>query len=129
MCKSLLYAANTMAQTVPVGGIVDFGSPVRKAGCNVALSGGNAVVTGAGYYSVDVNIGFTAVGNVTIRLYQDGVAIPGAVATITGAAGTAYQIVIPAVVRDKCGCDSTITAVVSGVPAAITDAAIRVVKE
>ena len=130
MGKSILYAVNLTAQNVADGNTINFGSLVRKYGCDCNISGGNAVVRSSGFYVVDTNIDFTAsaAGTVTIALYQDGVAIPGAYSTRTVVADTQYQITIPAVIRTRCcRCnDSTITAVVTGQAINVTNAAIIV---
>lgn len=132
MSKSAIYAGNALAQEfVETGTTIDFGSIVRRYGCNTALSGGNVVVDGAGYYDVDTNVTFTAdaVGTAVVQLYKDGLAIPEAKATVTTAATTTYAVSIPAIVRNTCGCmQSTISAVISGVAGTINNAAIEVQK-
>lgn len=130
MSKSILYAANTNSQTFATAGtVINFGSIVRKYGCNIALSGGNVVVDGIGYYDIDANITFNgAAGNVLIQLYKDGVAIPGAEATVTVVADTFYSVTIPAVIREHCCCEDTITAMISGVVGTVSNAAIVVEK-
>lgn len=131
MSKSILYAANTNPQTfIANGSIVNFGSIIRRYGCNVVLSGGNAVVDGQGYYDVDVNLTFTAAaGTVVVQIFKDGVAVQGAEATITTVADTSYAVTIPTIVRQSCCCESTITVVISGVAGTISNASIKVEKE
>lgn len=126
-----MYAANTSTQAyVATGTTINFGSVVRRYGNNIALSGGNVVVRGAGYYNVDVNIGFTgAAGTATIQVFKDGVAIPGATATITTAADTNFAVTIPTLIREVCCNESTITVVISGVAGNVVNAAIVVEKE
>lgn len=127
-CKSALYAANTNAQTLNIDNTINFGSIVRRYGCNVHLSGGNAIVKGAGYYDIDTNFTFTAgdAGVAIITLYKDGTAIPGAVQSESVTAGSIYNFNIPVIVRSCCDCESTITAVLSGVAGTINNAAISV---
>lgn len=128
-CKSALYAANTNTQTLAVGDTLSFGTPVRRFGCNTNISGGNVTLNGAGYYSINTNINFTAAaGTATITLYKDGAAIPGATVNRTTVANTEFQVNIPAIVRLTCCCESTITAVVTGVATVIENAAITVEK-
>lgn len=128
-CKSCVYGANTAAQTLVDGNTINFGSIVRRFGNNTNLSGGNGVVIGEGYYDIDTNITFTAAaGTVTIALYKDGVPIPGATATRTTAATSSYTITIPALVRQKCCCEATITAVLTGADTTVTNAAIVIEK-
>ena len=110
-CKSAIYAANTASQDVSANGVINFGSVVRRFGQNCNLSGGNVVVDGSGYYDVDVNINFlgSATDTATFTVFKDGTAIPGASATVTTAASTAGTVTIPAVIREICCCESTIT--------------------
>ncbi|MGN0317807.1 MAG: hypothetical protein ACI4E1_07755 [Lachnospira sp.] len=131
MSKSVIYAANSNSQPfVAAGTVINFGSVVRRYGSNLCLSGGNVEVTGAGYYDVDTNFTVTAndAGTLKIQLFIDGVAIPGAVATITTTAATNYAISIPAIVRHTCCCEGTITAVISGATGSVINAAIDVIK-
>lgn len=129
-CKSALYAANTQSQTLVTGGTVNFGSIVRKYGCNLEMSGGNPVVAGYGYYGIDVNISFTAgdAGDVIIALYKDGTPITGAKSTTAVAASSAYSVSIPAIIREACNCESTVTVTVSGVPVVVDNAAVVIEK-
>lgn len=132
MSKSLLYGVNRTPQTIVVGDRVNFGSIVRRYGCNLNLSGGEVLVTGEGYYDVDASITFVAgaAGIATITLLKDGSVIPGAGASATVADGDTVTLVVPpSVIREKCNCESTITAVISGVIGVINNATIRVVKD
>lgn len=129
MNTSLIYAANSNAQAIPTtGGVVNFGSVVRKVGHQVNLSGGNVVIRGEGYYDVIANLSFTAVGvsNLVISILSNGVLIPGATATITTAAGTAYSVVIPTEAKDECCGEKTITVEISNGAVNVTNAAILV---
>lgn len=132
MSRSVLYAANTSTQTVPVGRVVSFGSIVHRYGCGLGLSGGNAITKCRGYYAIDTNFTLTTEtpGAVTITLYKNGVEILGANAITTVAlAGTESSITIPAEIRQCCDCDAVITAEVSGTAATISNAAIRIEKD
>ncbi len=131
MSKSVLYSANTASQTTTAAGtVINFGTVVRRYGCNAELSGGNAVVKGSGYYGVDISITFTAsgAGTAVIQLLKDGTAVTGATASITTAESTTYTVYIPSVVRNVCCCESAISVVISGVAGAVTNAAIVVQK-
>lgn len=129
-CKSLIYASNTGSQSIAVGGNINFGSVVRKTGCNCYMSGGNVIVRGEGYYKIDTNITFTAgaSGTATIALYKDGIAIPGAVVSLTATADNIYSVGSTAIIRELCCNESTVTAVVSGIAVTVTNAAIEVNK-
>lgn len=132
MSKALLYAVNENSQTIVVGDRVNFGSPVRRYGNNVNTSGGNVIIQGEGYYDIDATVTFVAgaAGVCTITLLKDGTVIPGATAVETVADGDTYTFAIPScAIREKCCCESTITAVVTGVIGTITNATILVVKE
>lgn len=130
MSTALIYAANTIPQDVAIGETVNFGTPIRRYGKNLAMSGGNVVATGEGYYIVDASINFTAAaGTTTFQMYENGMAIPGARVDRTTSAATEYDVKIPTfTIRNKCCLDKTLTLVVTG--AAITDAVatINVVK-
>jgi len=131
MSKSVMYAANTNTQTVAAGGVINFGSIIRKYGCNCNLVSGNAIASGNGYYRVDASITVegTAAGTGTIALYKNGVAIPGAVAQYETTATSISTVSIPCVIRDNCCCESeTITAVVSGTTIDIPVASILIQK-
>ena len=131
MSKAAFYAANTSAQTVvAAGSVINFGDIVRRYGCNCYMSGGNAVVEGIGYYAVDANVSFTgaAASTVLVQLYEDGVAIPGANATVSIAANGIGSVAIPTMVRQRCCVESTITAQISGLAGTVTNASVRVVK-
>lgn len=129
MGKSLLYASNTTSQSIVASGsTLNFGTAVRRRGCNVGLSGGNVITKGADYYEISVNAVFTATaaGIEMIKVLKDGVEIPGATASFTTAESTTYAISIPCVVRNTCCCESSITVVASGVAGAVTNASIVV---
>lgn len=130
-CRSALYAANTAAQAVALNGNINMGSVIRRYGCNVGMSSGNAVIAGPGYYDVDTNFTFQsgAAGTAVITLYKDGIAIPGATASAySGAANVITSVSIPAVIKNACGCEQTITAVLTGAAGTINNAAIVVRK-
>lgn len=125
----MIYAVNTGTQTVASGGAISFPQIVRSCGNNVRLSGGNVTVQGSGLYGIDTNFTFTAAaGTASIALYKDGIPIPGAAAAVTAAANTIYSISIPAVIRQSCCVESTITAVATGTALSVTNAAIKVAK-
>ena len=109
MGKSLIQVANQSNQTVAANSIISLGSTQRRYGCNLRLSGNGIEVNGEGYYTIDadVSVAPTAIGNVTVALYNNGVQIPGAIAY--GAVSTANNpttLSINATVRQGCCCDS-----------------------
>lgn len=133
MSKSVLYSANTQPQAIADGGVINFGTVVRRYGKNLKLSGGNAIAEGCGYYSVDVNITCmgtqSTVDNVTIAIYDNGVAVPGAEAEFSVAAANYNAVTIPCIIRETCCCESAITVRVSGAALTVLNAAIKVEKD
>lgn len=72
----------------------------------------------------------TAIGTVTVTLLKDGVAVPGATASASvSTAGDAVNLSIDALVREQC-CDSTstLTLVLTGAAATVTNVAAVVEK-
>lgn len=128
-CKSALYAAMQTPTAVAVDGVIPLGSLIRRYGCDVALNGNAVNITGAGYYDVDASVTITpaAAGTVTITLYKDGVAVPGATASETAAANGTVNLCIPPLVRQACcAAGSALTLVLTGVAATVDNVALRV---
>lgn len=128
-CKSALYAAMQTPTAVAVDGVIPLGSLIRRYGCDVALNGNAVNITGAGYYDVDASVTVTpiAAGTVTITLYKDGVAVPGATASETAAANGTVDLSIPALVRQVCcAAGSALTLVLAGAAATVNNVALRV---
>lgn len=128
-CKSALYAAMQTPTAVAVDGVIPLGSLIRRYGCDVALNGNAVNITGAGYYDVDasVTVSPAAAGTVTITLYKDGVAVPGATASETAAANGTVDLSIPALVRQVCcAAGSALTLVLTGAAATVNNVALRV---
>ena len=130
MSRSAIYTANATANAVAVGNLVPLGSTVRRYGCNLRQDGNGITATGAGYYLVTMSatVAPTAAGAVTITGQKDGVAIIGATATSTAAAGATTDLAFSAVVR-KIGCDSSILSfVLTDAAATVSNFAVSVVK-
>lgn len=130
MSKSAIYTANAAASTVAVGDLIPLGSTSRRYGCNLRQDGNGITATGAGYYLVTMSatVAPTAAGAVTITGQKDGVAIVGATATSTAAAGAATDLAFSTVVRNI-GCDSSILSfVLTGAAATVSNFAVSVVK-
>lgn len=134
MSKSAIYVANTSAQNVALNGTINPGSIIRRFGPNLGLSGNAIQIDGAGYYNIQASITAapTAAGNVTITVFKDGVAVPGATATqSTTAANNPVNVSISSLVREFCPCCdglSNLTFVLSGTAAAVSNVAIVVEK-
>lgn len=128
-CKSALYAALQTPTAVAIDGVIPLGSLIRRYGCDIALNGNAVNLSGAGYYDVDASItaNLTAAGTVTVTLYKDGLAVPGATASETGTASGTVNLNIPALVRQACcAAGSALTLVLSGAAATVTNVALRV---
>lgn len=135
--KAGIYAVNTNTQAVAAGGLLGLTTIVRRYGndnfCNpvVNLANNNVTLGAPGYYlvTVDVTDEPTAAGAVTATLYQDGAAVPGAVATNTAAAGSdATSVSITALVR-VIGCaTSTLTVALTAGEGNVTNYAVTAVK-
>lgn len=128
-CKSALYAAMQTPTAVAVDGVIPLGSLIRRYGCDVALNGNSVNITGAGYYDVDASVTVTptAAGTVTVTLYKNGVAVPGATASETAAANGTVDLSIPALVRQSCcAAGSALTLVLTGAAATVNNVALRV---
>ena len=131
-CKSAIYTANSTATVTAVGSTIPFGSIIRRFGQNIDLSGTAINICGRGYYDVGISVtaNATAAGTVTVTLFKDGVAVPGATASASAAAaGDAVNLSIEALVREMC-CDSTstLTLVLTGAAATVTNVAAVVEK-
>lgn len=130
MSKSIIYTTNVTANAVAVGDLIPLGSTSRRYGCNLRQDGNGITATGAGYYLVTMSatVAPTAAGAVTITGQKDGVAIIGATATSTAAAGAAIDLAFSTVVRNI-GCDSSILSfVLTGTAATVSNFAVSVVK-
>mgnify|MGYP004646243769 FL=1 len=130
MSKSIIYTTNVTASAVAVGDLIPLGRTSRRYGCNLRQDGNGITATGAGYYLVTMSatVAPTAAGAVTITGQKDGVAIIGATATSTAAAGAATDLAFSTVVRNI-GCDSSILSfVLTGAAATVSNFAVSVVK-
>ena len=124
MSKSAIYTTNTAAPTIAVDGIIPVGTTTRRYGCNIRQDGNAITICGQGYYLVNVSATVTpaAAGTVSVTAQKDGVAIVGATGSETVAAvANAANISITAIVRNACGCDSSILSFILGGVAAVVD--------
>lgn len=133
MSKSLIQTANQTSQTLTANSVINPGTVLRRYGCNCRLSGNGIEIEGEGYYKVNASFTFTptAVGNVTVTLFMDGVAVQGAKATGgVSTVGNSVTLPIVATVRKGCCCDgaSSLTFVVTGNDTVANNASIRVEK-
>lgn len=125
-CSSAIYTADTNVQTLSLTAgqptaVVNPGGIVRRFGCNLGVSGDAVRLEGRGYYDVDANLTLVpaAAGVVTVSLYQDGVAVPGASqSAVASAAGDAVPVNVSALVRVRC-CDPSVLTIVVSTTAAL----------
>ena len=132
MSRSLIQVTNQSSQTVAVNSIITLGSVQRRFGCNCRLSGNGIELVGEGYYKVDANVSIapTAVGNVTVALYNNGTQVTGAIAYATVAGvGDFVTLPIEATVRQMC-CDTAdnLTLVLIEGAGTVTNVSMRVEK-
>jgi hypothetical protein len=133
MSKSLIQVANQSSQNINLNSIINLGSVQRRYGCNCRLSGNAIELVGAGYYEVDAVISAvpTAVGPVTVALFDNGIQVPGAIAYGAPATvGDAVTLPISATIRQNCCCDNadTLTLVLIEGEGTIENVSMRVVK-
>lgn len=133
MSRSLIQVANQSQQNVAANSIISLGSVQRRFGCNLRLSGNGIEVEGQGYYTIDadVTVAPTAAGTVTVAIYNNGVQIPGAIAS--GSVSTAANPVtlpINTSIRQGC-CDpaDNLTCVLVAGAGTVQNVSMRVVKE
>lgn len=131
MSRSAIYTANTSTPAISAGGIIPVGNTVRRFGCNLRQDGNVITLCGQGYYLVNISttVSPTAAGPVTLTAQKDGVAIIGATASGTAAAAAdAVNLVVTCIVRNACGCESSILSLVLDSAATLDTLSISVVK-
>lgn len=94
--KSALDTASIASQSVLANGLVNFTTNNILTGCSIKHTEGSntANINCAGLYLVLVNIDLVpvAAGPITVQLLNNGVAVPGAKANITGAVSTSVNL-------------------------------------
>ena len=133
MGKSLIQTTNQSSQSVATNSIISLGTTLRRYGCNIRLSGNGIEVEGEGYYKIDANVSLapTAIGNVTVAMYQDGVQIPGAIAyDSVSTANNPVNLGIVGTIRKGCGCEgaSNLTLVLVDGASTVSNVSVRVEK-
>lgn len=90
MSKSVIQIINNTSQAIVENGTINLGSVVARFGPNLSMSNGALNIVGAGYYGIAVSATIlpSAEGQVTMELYQNGVSIKGASATINATSTT-----------------------------------------
>lgn len=121
MAKALMFAGNSTAQTLTGGGAVNLGAAIHGFGCTctqktIDLTGSGIILRSGGYYNVVISAVVTdsEAGNVTLTLYEDGVAstvITGSEA-IAAAADPATITISGSILVPRCD-TTTLTVVVT----------------
>lgn len=132
MSKSAIYTVNNTVNAVALNGTIPLGTTNRRFGRNIVQSGNGIILSGEGYYKVSASISLapTVVGNVSVGLYQDNVLVGGATATSSvSTANNFTNLNIESLIRLRC-CDdtSTLTLVLSGANATVSNVAVVVEK-
>lgn len=109
--KSGIYVANNTAAALNADSVIPLGAIVRRFGCALDLNGNGINLLETGYYDVKASVSYTptAAGVVTATLLADGVAVPGAIASATAAAGDTVNLSIVAMVKRCCASAGTLT--------------------
>lgn len=132
MSKSAIYVVNNSAQTLAVGNTVALGVVNRRFGCAIDLNGNSVTLDDQGYYDVNVSVTAapTAAGTVTITLFNNGVAVPGATASnATTVGGNPVNVSFESLVRVFCGANAgALTIVLTGSAATVSNVALVVTK-
>lgn len=132
----MISSYNNTSQSVAVNGLLTFTTDRILTGCTVTRNGQTFQLNKPGYYYVTFNAdgAATAVEDVTIVLENNGIAVPGATATITPAAidstmNFAFATIIK-VPPSCCAIDNTanLTLVNTGVAATFTNVNINITK-
>ena len=133
MSRSLIQTANQSAQTVAVNSTIALGSTLRRFGCNCRLNGNSIEVDGAGYYTISGTVTLTpsAVGNVSVAVFVNGVQVTGS--TVTGGVttvGNSVTLPIETTIRHGCNCDgaSQIQLVLTAGASTVNGVSLRVEK-
>lgn len=133
-CKPLIVLNNRESTSITVGNTIPFPIIVRRREEGIQQSNDTITIVNnrkSNYYEVSVTITFTApvTGTAIIRLYQNGVAIPGAlIASTVNTATTEYNTIsLDTVIRTYCqDCLTTLTLVVDGIDITIQNAIFKV---
>lgn len=138
--KSSLYAYNLASQTVTAGGPILFTNS-NVTGCSIKqATTSNSEIINPGLYDVSVSASVATTGtagNISIQLFQNGVAVPGAISTANSTAATDVEAVsfsVPIVINPNCCAVSNnlptdLSVVVTGVSATVTNPIISIIKE
>ena len=132
----MISSYNITTQNVAVDGLLTFTTDRILTGCRVSRNGPAFQLNEAGYYcgAFSASGCATSVADVTIELQKNGIAVPGAIATITPAAvGNTMNFAFATIIKvppSCCAVDNTanLTLVNTGVAAIFTNVNINITK-
>ena len=133
----MISSYNNTSQEVAINGLLTFTTDRILTGCTATRNGQTFQLNKPGYYYVTFNAdgaATTAVGDIVVVLQNNGVAVPGAIATFTTTvADDATNLAFSTIIRvppSCCAVDNTanLTLVNTGVAATFTNANINITK-
>lgn len=133
----MLSSYNNTTQEVAINGLLTFTTDRILTGCTATRNGQTFQLNKPGYYYVTFNAdgaATTAVGDIVVVLQNNGIAVPGAIATFTTTvADDATNLAFSTIIRvppSCCAVDNTanLTLVNTGVAATFTNVNINITK-
>ena len=133
----MISSYNNTSQDVAINGLLTFTTDRILTGCTATRNGQTFQLNKPGYYYVTFNAdgaATTAVGDIVVVLQNNGVAVPGAIATFTTTvADDVTNLAFSTIIRvppSCCAVDNTanLTLVNTGVAATFTNANINITK-
>ena len=133
----MISSYNNISQEVAINGLLTFTTDRILTGCTATRNGQTFQLNKPGYYYVTFNAdgaATTAVGDIVVVLQNNGVAVPGAIATFTTTvADDATNLAFSTIIRvppSCCAVDNTanLTLVTTGVAATYTNVNINITK-
>ena len=133
----MISSYNNTSQEVAINGLLTFTTDRILTGCTATRNGQTFQLNKPGYYYVTFNAdgaATTAVGDIVVVLQNNGIAVPGAIATFTTTvADDATNLAFSTIIRvppSCCAVDNTanLTLVNTGVAATFTNVNINITK-
>ena len=133
----MISSYNTTSQAIATNGLLDFTTDRILTGCTATRDGQTFQLNKPGYYYVTFNAvaaATTTVGELTVELYNNGVAVPGAEASYTTTtAGDNSNYAFSTIIRVLPSCyavnnTARLTVVNTGVDATYTNVNINITK-
>ena len=133
----MISSYNNTSQEIAINGLLTFTTDRILTGCTATRNGQTFQLNKPGYYYVTFNAdgaATTAVGDIVVVLQNNGIAVPGAIATFTTTvADDATNLAFSTIIRvppSCCAVDNTanLTLVNTGVAATYTNVNINITK-